>query len=83
MPSSSLRSWPRSVVVVDAFYLHMAEGRADNQRSKNESAGWSRTTRDSLPTVLIHGTALTRQQLGQVKDADAELVWSPQSNLRL
>ena len=33
--------------------------------------------------MLIHGTALTREQLGQVKAAGAKLVWSPQSNLRL
>ena len=32
---------------------------------------------------MIHGTALTRDQLGDMKDAGAKLVWSPQSNLRL
>ena len=34
-------------------------------------------------TVVIHGTALTRPQLADMKDAGAKLVWSPQSNLRL
>ncbi len=34
-------------------------------------------------TVIIHGTALSEEQLGDVKDAGASLVWSPQSNLRL
>ena len=34
-------------------------------------------------TVVIHGTALSRDQLGDMKDAGAKLVWSPQSNLRL
>jgi cytosine/adenosine deaminase-related metal-dependent hydrolase len=33
--------------------------------------------------VIIHGTALSRDELGHVKDAGASLVWSPQSNLRL
>ena len=33
--------------------------------------------------MIIHGSALTRDQLGDVKDAGAKLVWSPQSNLRL
>jgi 5-methylthioadenosine/S-adenosylhomocysteine deaminase len=69
---------------VDAFYLHLAEGQADNQRSKNE---FGRLVEDyqglTSATVLVHGTALTRQQLGQVRDAGAKLVWSPQSNLRL
>jgi 5-methylthioadenosine/S-adenosylhomocysteine deaminase len=69
---------------VDAFYLHLAEGQADNQRSKNEFGRLVEDYRGLTPaTVLIHGTALTRQQLGQVKDAGAKLVWSPQSNLRL
>jgi 5-methylthioadenosine/S-adenosylhomocysteine deaminase len=69
---------------VDAFYLHLAEGQADNQRSKNE---FGRLVDDyhglTAATVLIHGTALIRQQLGPVKDVGAKLVWSPQSNLRL
>ena len=33
--------------------------------------------------MIIHGTALSRDQLGQAADAGARLVWSPQSNLRL
>jgi 5-methylthioadenosine/S-adenosylhomocysteine deaminase len=69
---------------VDAFYLHLAEGQADNQRSQNEFGRLVETYQGLTPaTVLIHGTALTRQQLGQVKDVGAKLVWSPQSNLRL
>jgi 5-methylthioadenosine/S-adenosylhomocysteine deaminase len=69
---------------VDAFYLHLAEGQADNQRSQNEFGRLVDTYQGlTSATVLIHGTALTRQQLGQVKDAGAKLVWSPQSNLRL
>jgi hypothetical protein len=57
---------------VDAFYLHLAEGQADNQRSKNQF-GWLADDYQGLTgaTVLIHGTALTRQ-LGKVKDDGAD-----------
>jgi 5-methylthioadenosine/S-adenosylhomocysteine deaminase len=34
-------------------------------------------------TIVIHGTALTEEQLGDLRDEGAKLVWSPQSNLRL
>jgi cytosine/adenosine deaminase-related metal-dependent hydrolase len=69
---------------VDAFYLHLAEGQADNERSRKEFGRLVDTYQGLTPaTVIIHGCALTRQELGQVKDAGAKLVWSPQSNLRL
>jgi 5-methylthioadenosine/S-adenosylhomocysteine deaminase len=46
---------------VDAFYLHLAEGQADNQRSKNE---FGRLVQDyqglTSATVLIHGAELIR-----------------------
>ncbi|MET0838025.1 MAG: amidohydrolase family protein [Marmoricola sp.] len=69
---------------VDAHYLHLAEGMRDNERSQKEFA----LLADKLngltkATVIIHGTALSRDQLGQAADAGARLVWSPQSNLRL
>jgi cytosine/adenosine deaminase-related metal-dependent hydrolase len=68
---------------VTAFYLHLAEGARDDPRSQKEFdtlVGFSALTKG---TVLIHATALTKAQLGQVADAGAKLVWSPQSNLRL
>jgi hypothetical protein len=62
----------------------LAEGQADNQRSRNEFGRLVEDYQGLTPaTALINGTALTRQQLGQVKDAGTKLVWSPQSNLRL
>ena len=69
---------------IDAHYIHLAEGKRDNERSQREFAHLA----DDLggltrATVIIHGTALTRAQLGAAKDAGARLVWSPQSNLRL
>jgi cytosine/adenosine deaminase-related metal-dependent hydrolase len=68
---------------VDALYVHLAEGRRDNERSTKEFerlVGFGALT---PATVIIHGTALTRDQLGTAADAGAKLVWSPQSNLRL
>lgn len=69
---------------VDAFYVHLAEGMRGNERSQNE---FSHLADDlgalTSATVIIHGTAMTRAQLGAAKDAGARLVWSPQSNLRL
>ncbi len=69
---------------VDAHYLHLAEGMRDNERSQKEFGHLA----DDLgaltsATVIIHGTAMTRAQFGDAKDAGARLVWSPQSNLRL
>jgi 5-methylthioadenosine/S-adenosylhomocysteine deaminase len=69
---------------VDAHYVHLAEGMRDNPRSMKEFT----LLADKLgaltkATVIIHGTALTRDELGKAADAGARLVWSPQSNLRL
>ena len=71
---------------LDAFYVHLAEGRRDNPRSVDEwelidpPGSFSALT---PATVVIHGSALGREQFGHMKDAGAKLVWSPQSNLRL
>jgi cytosine/adenosine deaminase-related metal-dependent hydrolase len=68
---------------VAAFYIHLAEGRSDNQRSVDEFDTLVALDALTAKTVVIHGTALTPAQLGAMKDAGAKLVWSPQSNLRL
>ena len=66
---------------VTALYVHLAEGIDDlSRREFGELVAAGLLT---PATVIIHGTALTRDQLGQVRDAGAKLVWSPQSNLRL
>ena len=72
-PESSTRAW----------YVHLAEGSASDADSKAELAWLVEHDLLTPKTVIIHGTALDREQLGQVKDAGAKLVWSPQSNLRL
>jgi 5-methylthioadenosine/S-adenosylhomocysteine deaminase len=68
---------------IKAFYLHLCEGRTDNQRSQDEFTRFIDLKALTPSTVVIHGTSLTREQLGQLKDGGAKLVWSPQSNLRL
>jgi len=68
---------------VEAFYIHLAEGRSDNDRSAKEFDALVSLNALTAKTVVIHGTALSRDQLGEMKDAGAKLVWSPQSNLRL
>jgi 5-methylthioadenosine/S-adenosylhomocysteine deaminase len=66
---------------IKRFYAHLAEGTDDGSRAELEALdGYGLL---GSATVLIHGTALTDQQLGRVREADAKLVWSPQSNLRL
>jgi 5-methylthioadenosine/S-adenosylhomocysteine deaminase len=68
---------------VKAFYVHVAEGRSDNERSVAEFDTLVELEALTPQTVVIHGTALSKDQLGHLKDAGAKLVWSPQSNLRL
>jgi 5-methylthioadenosine/S-adenosylhomocysteine deaminase len=66
---------------VTALYVHLAEGL--DERSRKEFTELKEANLLTPATVIIHGTALTEDQLGDVKDAGAKLVWSPQSNLRL
>ena len=68
---------------VKAFYIHLAEGARDNERSAEEFDKLVGLHALTNRTVVIHGSALTKEQLGDLKDAGAKLVWSPQSNLRL
>jgi 5-methylthioadenosine/S-adenosylhomocysteine deaminase len=68
---------------VKAFYVHLAEGASSNPRSVAELDHLVELDGLTPATVLIHGTALSEDQFGDVRDAGAKLVWSPQSNLRL
>lgn len=66
---------------VTAYYVHMAEGIDDGSRQEfRELVDANLLTK---ATVIIHGTALRKTHLQEVKDAGAKIVWSPQSNLRL
>jgi 5-methylthioadenosine/S-adenosylhomocysteine deaminase len=68
---------------VTAFYVHLAEGQRDNQRSIDEFAHLVSLHALTDATVMIHATALTRDDFASAAEAGAKLVWSPQSNLRL
>lgn len=68
---------------VTAVYVHLAEGAPGDERSGKEFGQLVDAHLLTAATVIIHGTALTDTQLGEMKEAGAKLVWSPQSNLRL
>lgn len=68
---------------VRAFSVHLAEGRGDDPQSTAELGTLADLTALTAHTVVIHGAALSADQLGQLHDAGATLVWSPESNLRL
>jgi 5-methylthioadenosine/S-adenosylhomocysteine deaminase len=66
---------------VTAVYVHLAEG-----TDPTSAREWDDLLAANLltqATIVIHGTALDRDRLGDLRDAGAKLVWSPQSNLRL
>jgi 5-methylthioadenosine/S-adenosylhomocysteine deaminase len=66
---------------VTAIFIHLAEGVDDT--SAREFADLTDANLLLPATIVIHGTALNRDHLGDLRDAGAKLVWSPQSNLRL
>jgi 5-methylthioadenosine/S-adenosylhomocysteine deaminase len=68
---------------VDAFYLHLAEGLRTDPRSTAEFDRMVAMGALTKATIVIHGTALTTDQLDAIGQGGRGLVWSPQSNLRL
>src|SRR3954462_14492286 len=68
---------------LDAFYLHLCEGRRGDERSIKEVERFLEMDAATAATVLIHASALDTEQIHQVAEAGCKLVWSPQSNLRL
>lgn len=68
---------------VDAFYLHLCEGRRDDRRSQTEFQRFLDLDAATPATVVIHGCALSSDQLAVLATQGCKLVWSPQSNLRL
>lgn len=67
----------------NAFYVHLAEGGRDDAESAGEFDHLVQLNALTAATIVIHGAALNRHQLGAMRDVGAKLVWSPQSNLRL
>jgi 5-methylthioadenosine/S-adenosylhomocysteine deaminase len=66
---------------VKALYVHLAEGTDETSRGEFRELAEAGLLTEA--TVVIHGTALTAKEFGEMKDVGAKLVWSPQSNLRL
>ena len=66
---------------VKALYVHLSEG--TDETSRREFRDLVDAGLLTAASVVIHGTALTAEEFGAMKDAGAKLVWSPQSNLRL
>lgn len=91
LPSGSSRDLPRLEKIladidagsVTAFYLHLSEGARGDQRSAAEFQRFLDLGAATPATNIIHGSALSADDLRTVAAAGCRLVWSPQSNLRL
>lgn len=91
LPSGSSRDLPRLQKIladitageVTAFYLHLSEGVRGDERSAAELQRFLDLGAATPATNIIHGSALTADDLRTVAAAGCRLVWSPQSNLRL
>ena len=68
---------------VNAFYLHLSEGRRGDAVSAKEFQRVLTLGGATSSTNIIHGSALTVDDLHTVAGLGCRLVWSPQSNLRL
>lgn len=68
---------------VTAFYLHLSEGARGDAVSAKEFQHFLDLGGATPATNIIHGTALTADNLHTVAEAGCRLIWSPQSNLRL
>lgn len=82
-PAAKLKEFKDGIAAgtITALYAHLAEG--IDTPSENEFGRFVKKGLLTESTVIIHGTALTDAMFGDIKDAKAKLVWSPQSNLRL
>jgi cytosine/adenosine deaminase-related metal-dependent hydrolase len=68
---------------VNAFYLHLSEGRRGDAVSAKEFQHFLDLGGATPATNILHGSALTVDDLHTVAGLGCRLVWSPQSNLRL
>ena len=66
---------------LDAWFLHLAEGIDESSRAEFDIL----VENDLLvgEVVIIHGTALTQNELSALGDVGGSLAWSPTSHLRL
>jgi len=69
---------------LDAFLIHLSEGKPSDPLSKEEFKVLSQTEHLlTRKTVIIHGVALGPAEFQTMHDAGASLVWSPRSNIEL
>lgn len=68
---------------VTAFYVHLSEGVRGDERSVKEFTKFLDLEAATPATNIIHGSALSADDLRTVAELGCRLVWSPQSNLRL
>ena len=66
---------------LEAWFIHLSEG--VDQTSRDEFDLLNSKGLLAQPTVVIHGTALTASQFGQMAAVGSNLVWSPLSNFLL
>ena len=66
---------------VDSWLVHLAEGTDNSSREEVDVLRDLGLLGDM--TVVIHGTALTRNQFREMAEVGTKLVWSPLSNLLL
>ena len=73
-------AWENILEAIDTgettrLYVHLAEGQSNNDRSREELDKLVRLKGLTPATNIIHGTALSEDQLGDVRDAGARLIW--------
>lgn len=68
---------------LDAFLIHLAEGKATDQISKQEFDILQKEKLLTNKTIIIHGVALGATEFQAMHDAGTSLVWSPRSNIEL
>lgn len=68
---------------LDAFFIHLAEGKATDSISKGEFAILKSKGLLTSKTAIIHGIALGKREFHAMHNAGASLVWSPRSNIEL
>ena len=68
---------------LDAFLIHLAEGKSNDQVSKDEFGLLLSSGLLTNKTAIIHGIALTQDEYKIMKYLGASLIWSPRSNLQL
>jgi len=76
--ASSLRSKK-----LHRYFLHIAEGRSDDQGSKDEFGVLKANNLLTPGMVIIHGTALGKPEFKEMAENGVYLSWSPRSNINL